>query len=31
MRLQGASYATTVAEYFRDQGKQVIDALPRHL
>ena len=24
MRLQGAAYATTVAEYFRDQGKQVL-------
>ena len=32
MRLQGAAYATTLAEYFRDQGKQVLlimDALPR--
>lgn len=33
MRLQGASYATTVAEYFRDQGKQVLlimDSLTRY-
>ncbi|WP_417071355.1 flagellar protein export ATPase FliI [Niveibacterium terrae] len=33
MRLQGAVYATTIAEYFRDQGKQVlliIDSLTRY-
>ncbi|MDX9884892.1 flagellar protein export ATPase FliI [Thauera sp.] len=33
MRMQGASYATTVAEYFRDQGKQVLlimDSLTRY-
>ena len=33
MRLQGASYATTVAEYFRDQGKHVLlimDSLTRY-
>ncbi|NTV09362.1 MAG: flagellar protein export ATPase FliI [Zoogloea sp.] len=33
MRLQGASYATTLAEYFRDQGKQVLlimDSLTRY-
>jgi flagellum-specific ATP synthase len=33
MRLQGASYATTVAEHFRDQGKQVLlvmDSLTRY-
>jgi flagellum-specific ATP synthase len=33
MRLQGAAYATTVAEYFRDQGKQVLlimDSLTRY-
>ena len=33
MRLQGASYATTVAEYFRDQGRQVLlimDSLTRY-
>jgi len=32
MRLQGAAYATTVAEYFRDQGKHVLlimDSLTR--
>ena len=32
MRLQGASYATTVAEYFRDQGRHVLlimDSLTR--
>lgn len=33
MRLQGAAYATTVAEYFRDQGKHVLlimDSLTRY-
>ncbi len=33
MRLQGAAYATTVAEHFRDQGKQVLlimDSLTRY-
>ncbi len=33
MRLQGASYATTLAEYFRDQGHQVLlimDSLTRY-
>ena len=33
MRLQGAAYATTVAEYFRDQGRQVLlimDSLTRY-
>ncbi|MFT3758704.1 flagellar protein export ATPase FliI [Thauera sp.] len=33
MRMQGAAYATTVAEYFRDQGKQVLlimDSLTRY-
>jgi flagellum-specific ATP synthase len=33
MRLQAASYATTVAEYFRDQGKNVLlimDSLTRY-
>ncbi|MDR1647466.1 MAG: flagellar protein export ATPase FliI [Zoogloeaceae bacterium] len=33
MRLQGAAYATTLAEYFRDQGKQVLlimDSLTRY-
>ena len=33
MRMQGASYATTVAEYFRDQGRQVLlimDSLTRY-
>ena len=33
MRLQSASYATTIAEYFRDQGKQVLfvmDSLSRY-
>jgi flagellum-specific ATP synthase len=33
MRLQGASYATSVAEYFRDQGKNVLlimDSLTRY-
>ena len=33
MRLQGASYATTIAEFFRDQGKQVLlimDSLTRY-
>jgi flagellum-specific ATP synthase len=33
MRLQGAAYATTLAEYFRNQGKQVLlimDSLTRY-
>lgn len=33
MRLQGASYATTIAEYFRNQGKNVLlimDSLTRY-
>lgn len=33
MRLQGAAYATTVAEHFRDQGRQVLlimDSLTRY-
>ncbi|WP_018990292.1 flagellar protein export ATPase FliI [Aromatoleum toluclasticum] len=33
MRLQGAAYATTIAEYFRDRGKQVLlimDSLTRY-
>jgi len=33
MRMQGAAYATTVAEYFRDQGKEVLlimDSLTRY-
>ncbi len=33
MRLQGAAYATTLAEYFRDQGKNVLlimDSLTRY-
>ncbi|MDR2092927.1 MAG: flagellar protein export ATPase FliI [Azoarcus sp.] len=33
MRLQGAAYATTIAEYFRDKGKQVLlvmDSLTRY-
>ncbi len=33
MRLQGAAYATTLAEYFRDQGKHVLlimDSLTRY-
>jgi len=33
MRLQGATYATTIAEYFRDQGKNVLlimDSLTRY-
>jgi len=33
MRLQGAAYATTIAEFFRDQGKEVLlimDSLTRY-
>ncbi|TNC99710.1 MAG: flagellum-specific ATP synthase [Gallionellaceae bacterium] len=33
MRMQGAAYATTIAEYFRDQGKNVLlimDSLTRY-
>lgn len=33
MRMQGAAYATTIAEYFRDQGKSVLlimDSLTRY-
>jgi flagellum-specific ATP synthase len=33
MRMQGASYATTIAEYFRDEGKHVLlimDSLTRY-
>ncbi|HRP97941.1 MAG TPA: flagellar protein export ATPase FliI [Rhodocyclaceae bacterium] len=33
MRMQGAAYATTIAEHFRDQGKQVLlimDSLTRY-
>ena len=33
LRLQGAAYATTIAEFFRDQGKQVLlimDSLTRY-
>ncbi|UUZ57312.1 hypothetical protein LP419_28820 [Massilia sp. H-1] len=33
MRLQGAAYTTTIAEYFRDQGKNVLmimDSLTRY-
>ncbi len=33
MRMQGATYATTIAEHFRDQGKQVLlimDSLTRY-
>ena len=33
MRMQGAAYATTIAEYFRDQGKHVLlimDSLTRY-
>ena len=33
MRMQGAAYATTIAEYFRDQGKDVLlimDSLTRY-
>ncbi|MFX6027793.1 flagellum-specific ATP synthase FliI, partial [Acinetobacter baumannii] len=33
MRLQGAAYATTIAEYFRDHGRNVLlimDSLTRY-